>query len=440
MSTSHASSSRAFAGPKLSPSLKKVIATCASGTEVKVAGWIRSVRQQRRIAFAEVSDGSTIRGVQIIMDDPQMAHDLTTGCSVEIIGTLSDSPGREQSKEIHAKEITVVGKADPETYPLQKKRHTLEFLREIGYLRPRSQTIGAVTRLRDCAETGFHKYFHENDFIRVHTPALTANDCEGGGETFHVATTGSDKPSSEFFGKKVNLTVSGQLHLEVVAGAFKRVYNFNQAFRAEPSQTGRHLAEFWMVEAECAFVNDLGTLIDVEEDMIRSTTKYLLENASSELEFFSKDNEQLAKLARRLTDPEQYARITYSEAIDILQRAQSTSTFVFKPQWGQPLQSEHERYLATRHFEGPVFVTDYPIDTKPFYMLANPDGRTAACMDLLVPGPCELLGGSLREHDYTRLRGRIEELGFEEGSLDWYLNLRRYGSTPHGGFGLGFER
>ncbi|KAJ1939705.1 asparaginyl-tRNA synthetase [Linderina pennispora] len=299
-------------------------------------------------------------------------------------------------------------------------------------------------RLRDQAETGFHKFFHENEFVKVHTPALTANDCEGGGETFSVATdvpkgVGAD-PLAEFFGRRVNLTVSGQLHLEVLTGAFKRVYNFNQSFRAEPSQTGRHLSEFWMVEAECAFMDKLSTLMDVEEAMVRSVTQNLLDNSAADLEFFAKSNEPLAKLIKKLVDPAQYARVSYTEAIDILQRAESKAQFQFKPQWGQGLQSEHERYLATTHFAGPVFVTDYPTQIKPFYMLANPDGRTVACMDMLVPGPCELLGGSLREHDYVRLKQRVHELGFEDGSLDWYVGLRKYGTTPHGGFGIGFER
>ncbi|KAI7826381.1 asparaginyl-tRNA synthetase [Kickxella alabastrina] len=393
-------------GLGLSETLKSVINTGTPGDNVKVTGWVRSVRMQKRIAFAEVTDGSTLHH----HGRSQMATDLSTGCSVEITGKLATSPGREQSKEIQATHVSVIGKSDPESYPLQKKRHTLEFLREIGYLRPRSQTIGAVTRLRDQAEIGLHKFFHDHDFMRIHTPALTTNDCEGGGETFNV----------------VNLTVSGQLHLEVFAGAFKRVYNFNQSFRAEPSQTGRHLSEFWMLEAECAFMNDLPTLVNIEEEMIRSTTQHIADTAGTDLDFFLHKNEDWASF--------------YTEAIDILQRADAKAKFSFKPQWGQGLQSEHERYLATTHFAGPVFVTDYPADIKSFYMLPNPDGRTVACMDLLVPGPCELLGGSLRDHDYQRLKSKVESLGFEEGSLDWYLDLRKYGSTPHGGFGMGFER
>ncbi|KAJ2000375.1 asparaginyl-tRNA synthetase [Coemansia thaxteri] len=424
----------------LVPTLRRVIADGASGDDVKVSGWIRSVRVQKRMAFAEISDGSTLRGIQVVMEDPQMARGLTTGCSVEIAGTLSDSPGREQSKEIQVSSIKIVGPADAESYPLQKKRHTLEFLREIGHLRPRSQTISAVTRLRHCAEKGLHKFFHDNEFVRVHTPALTSNDCEGGGETFSVTTSGTENPETDFFNKRVNLTVSGQLHLEVFAGAFKRVYNFNPAFRAEPSQTGRHLSEFWMVEAECAFVDSLSTLVSVEEEMVRSTTQFLVDNAGPELDFFARDSDRLGPLMRRLADQQPYVCITYTEAIDILQRADPLAKFQFKPRWGQGLQSEHERYLATTHFEGPVFVTDYPVAIKPFYMLPNPDGRTVACMDLLVPGPCELLGGSLREHDYSQLKGAIESKGFEMESLDWYLSLRKHGTTPHAGFGMGFER
>ncbi|KAJ1720385.1 asparaginyl-tRNA synthetase [Coemansia erecta] len=425
----------------LPATLKRVLDNGVSGQTVRVTGWIRSVRVQKRIAFAEVADGSTLKGIQIIMDDPQMASDLTTGCSVEIDGVLADSPGREQSKEIQATAVNVLGRSDPESYPLQKKRHTLEFLREIGYLRPRSQTIAAVTRLRDQAEVGLHTFFHENEFVRIHTPALTSNDCEGGGETFTATISGSDHPETDFFGKKVNLTVSGQLHLEVFAGAFKRVYNFNQAFRAEPSQTGRHLSEFWMIEAECAFVNNLSTLINVEEEMIRSTTQYLVDKAGADLGFFSHKNEPLTRLIQKLTDRhQQFARISYTEAIDILQKADEKAKFVYKPQWGNDLQSEHERYLAATHFAGPVFVTDYPADIKSFYMMPNPDSRTVACTDLLVPGPCELAGGSLREYDYNRLSKKVDELGFEQGSLDWYLDLRKFGSTPHGGFGMGFER
>ncbi|KAJ1935918.1 asparaginyl-tRNA synthetase, partial [Kickxella alabastrina] len=308
-------------GLGLSETLKSVINTGTPGDNVKVTGWVRSVRMQKRIAFAEVTDGSTLRGIQIIMDDLQMATDLSTGCSVEITGKLATSPGREQSKEIQATHVSVIGKSDPESYPLQKKRHTLEFLREIGYLRPRSQTIGAVTRLRDQAEIGLHKFFHDHDFMRIHTPALTTNDCEGGGETFNVVTAGTDHPETGFFGKRVNLTVSGQLHLEVFAGAFKRVYNFNQSFRAEPSQTGRHLSEFWMLEAECAFMNDLPTLVNIEEEMIRSTTQHIADTAGTDLDFFLHKNEELGKLVQRLTNTEPYARISYTEAIDILQRA-----------------------------------------------------------------------------------------------------------------------
>ncbi|KAJ2092120.1 asparaginyl-tRNA synthetase [Coemansia sp. RSA 986] len=424
----------------LVPTLHSTIKTGTSGSEVTVSGWVRSVRVQKRLAFAEISDGSTLRGIQIIMDDPQMAAGLSTGCSVEIKGRLTESPGREQSKEIQAIDVCIIGSADPETYPLQKKRHTMEFLREIGHIRPRSQTISAVTRLRDHTEMGLHKFFHDNEFVRIHTPTITTNDCEGGGETFQLATPGTENPASDFFGKKVNLTVSGQLHLEVYSNAFKRVYNFNQAFRAEPSQTGRHLSEFWMVEAECAFVRKLEQLLSVEEQMIRSTTQYLLDNAGNELDFFAQKHEALAKLVQRIVSSEPYVRITYTEAIDILQKADASQKFVFKPQWGQGLQSEHERYLATKHFDGPVFVTDYPAEIKPFYMLPNPGGKTVACMDLLVPGPCELLGGSLREHDFGRIKDKIKAFGIEKGSLDWYTSLRRYGTTPHGGFGMGFER
>ncbi|KAJ2553817.1 asparaginyl-tRNA synthetase [Coemansia sp. RSA 1933] len=369
-----------------------------------------------------------------------MAAGLSTGCSVEIKGRLAESPGREQSMEVQATNISVIGGADPETYPLQKKQHSMEFLREIGHIRPRSQTIGAVTRLRDHAEMGLHKFFHDSEFVRIHTPTITSNDCEGGGETFQLATPGSKDRVSDFFGKPVNMTVSGQLHLEVYSNAFKRVYNFNPAFRAELSQTGRHLSEFWMVEAECAFVRKLDQLLSVEEQMIRSTTQYLLDNSGNELGHFTQNNKPLENLVQRLASSEPFSRITYTEAIDILQKADASQDFAFKPQWGRGLQSEHERYLATDHFSGPLFVTDYPAEIKPFYMLPNPDGRTVACMDLLVPGPCELLGGSLREHDLGRLKDKIKACGIEEGLLDWYTSLRRYGTTPHGGFGMGFER
>ncbi|KAJ2695819.1 asparaginyl-tRNA synthetase [Coemansia spiralis] len=427
----------------LPPTLRRVIESGETGADVTITGWVRSVRVQKRIAFAEVSDGSMLRGVQVTMDDLQMARALSTGCSVEISGKLADSPGREQSKEVHAETVRVIGESDPDHYPLQKKRHTLEFLREIGHLRPRSQTIGAVTRLRSSAEMGVHSVLHDNDFVRIHTPALTANDCEGGGETFSVVAAGQKaggQPDTGFFGRNVNLTVSGQLHLEVYAAAFKRVYTFSPAFRAEPSQTGRHLSEFWMVEAECAFVDSLATLLDVAEELVRATTQHLVDTAGPELAFFARDRNELAALARRLTDREPYPRVSYTEAITILQRAHTTAKFAFAPQWGHALQSEHERYLATRHFQGPVFVTDYPAETKPFYMRPNPDGRTVACMDLLVPGPCELMGGSLRDHDHERLGRRIEDMGFADGSLDWYRSLRQFGSTPHGGFGMGFER
>ncbi|KAJ2083824.1 asparaginyl-tRNA synthetase [Coemansia sp. RSA 988] len=431
------SNSRGLSG--LPPTLKTVIDLGVTGADVKVTGWVRSVRVQKRVAFAEVSDGSMPQGIQIVMSDPNMANKMSTGCSVEIAGQLANSPGHQQSKEVQATSVTVVGAADPESYPLQKKRHSLDFLREIGHLRPRSQTIGAVTRLRDRAEMGMHNFFHDHSFVRIHTPALTSNDCEGGGETFNVESSAARYGATGFFDRKVNLTVSGQLHLEVFAGAFKRVYTLNPAFRAEPSQTGRHLSEFWMLEAECAFVDRLETLLNIEEQMVRSTTQYLVDNAAEDLEFFARDKPQLTKLVRRLVDKQSYPRISYTEAIDILQRA-DPATFSVVPQWSQGLQSEHERYLATKYFDGPVFVTDYPAVIKPFYMLPNPDGHTVACMDMLVPGPCELLGGSLRDHDFERLKSRIDNLRFEEGSLDWYTDMRRFGSTPHGGFGMGFER
>ncbi|KAJ1920055.1 asparaginyl-tRNA synthetase [Mycoemilia scoparia] len=413
------------------------------GLSTTVHGWVKSVRLHKQIAFVEVADGSVSKGIQVVIETPELAQDLSTGCSIKIVGKVVKSMGKKQDVEIHAESVDCIGAANPKEYPLQKKRHSLEYLREIGHLRLRSNIIGSVLRLRDFAERGFSRFFADNEFLRVHTPILTSNDCEGGGETFNATTEKAtlEEAENSFFGRKVNLTVSGQLHAEVAASAFPRVYTFGPVFRAEPSLTGRHLAEFWMLEAECAFITSLSQLMDVIEESIKSTTRYIQDMADADLALFSKwVYPELEKRLSSITTQKAYPRITYTEAIEILQKATPREPFEFAPKWGSGLQSEHEKYLSSEHFESPVFVTDYPIEVKPFYMLANPDGRTVACMDLLVPGPCELAGGSLREHSHDKLLARITDLGMEAESLDWYLDLRKFGTTPHGGFGIGFDR
>ncbi|KAI9306745.1 asparaginyl-tRNA synthetase [Cunninghamella echinulata] len=403
-------------------------------TNVKIRGWIRSVRQQKQVAFAAINDGSTLQGIQAILK-PEDAEKLSTGTCIEVNGKLANSPGKEQSMEIQVDNIKVLGECDS-TYPLQKKRHTLEYMRSINHLRSRANTGSAVLRIRHAAGEGLQKFFADNEFIQVNTPLLTSSDCEGGGEVFSVTP-------SEFFKKPVYLTVSGQLHAEIMATSMGRVYTFGPVFRAEESMTSRHLAEFWMAEAEIAFIDELDQLLAITEASIQQTTQHVMKHCLEDLLFFGKyiDKGLMNRLTTSIEKP--FVRMTYTEAINTLQN--SKQKFEFPTKWGYSLQSEHERYLASEKCCGrPVFVTDYPQELKPFYMRLNDDTdigkKTVGCFDLLMPGIGELVGGSMREERYAILKQKMEFGKMNIDDYQWYLDLRKYGSAPHGGYGIGFER
>ncbi|KAG0378494.1 hypothetical protein BGX24_003663 [Mortierella sp. AD032] len=447
--------------------IKTILTTTEPDTVVKVQGWIRSTRHQKNVTFVEVNDGSSLKGVQAILSGGQ-GKGLVAGTSVELEGTLVKSPGKEQALELQVSNMKIIGSCDGETYPLQKKRHSFEFLREISHLRSRAKTASAILRLRSASAWGFQKFFESQEFIQVHTPLLTSHDCEGGGEVFKIAprisnraqqqheekkgtdtTTITAPAPSEFFGSPVYLTVSGQLHLEIIASALSRVYTMGPVFRAEPSMTPRHLSEFWMLEAEVAFLDKLDHLLDFSEACLRETTRYLLENCSEDIEFLNTwvDKSLKQRLTQLVEEP--FQRMTYTEAVEILQK--SGEKFEFEPKWGQGLQSEHEKWLAGSYCKGPVFVTDYPAGLKPFYMRKNDDSivagtegaedrTTVGCVDLLVPGIGELMGGSLREERPEILKQQLTAFGLGEEEYQWYMDLRKYGTVPHGGWGIGFER
>ncbi|ORX95230.1 asparaginyl-tRNA synthetase [Basidiobolus meristosporus CBS 931.73] len=431
--------------PLRDKTIKGILLSNQVGNQVKVNGWVRTVRKQKQIAFAEVSDGSSLKGIQAILPSEQ-AKGLISGTCVQLKGVLVESPGKEQEKELQVEEIQIIGSCD-ESYPLQKKRHTFEFLRELPHLRTRTKTMNSVLRLRNSAILGFQNFFQSQDCLQVHTPIITSHDCEGGGEVFKVSGNRSHpdrvhKPTSpapsEFFDHPAYLTVSGQLHLEIMACAMSRVYTINPAFRAEESLTSRHLSEFWMLEAEIAFLDGLDELLDFTEACIRQTTKYIADHSSDDLDFF---NQWVNKGVRARVDhvlSKDFVRMTYTEAVEILQK--SKVPFQFEPKWGHGLQSEHEKWLAGEYCNGPVFVTDYPKELKPFYMRVNPDGKTVSCVDLLVPGVGELIGGSMREERYDQLHQQLTDCNLSPEEYQWYLDLRKYGTVPHGGFGVGFER
>ncbi|RKO93065.1 asparaginyl-tRNA synthetase [Blyttiomyces helicus] len=424
----------------------------AASPNVTIHGWIRTVRVQKHVAFVDISDGSIGVGMQCTME-PAKARSLHTGCSVRLSGTLVSSPGVEQKRELRVSECVVLGTVDPKTYPLHKARVSFDYLRQHPNIRSRSKSFGALWRTRNSATLAIQDFFQSQQFLQIHTPILTSNDCEGAGEAFRVVTNdflkamseprapGAPPAPSEFFGHPVYLTVSGQLHAELVASALSRVYTFGPAFRAEPSDSTRHLAEFWMLEAEASFLTSLDDLMSLAEASIRSITDGTAARSADDLAFFAKwVDTTLPSRLDALTAP--FARMTYTEAITVLSAADRTWTHPVR--WGLPLQTEHERYLAEVHCRGPVFVTDYPTAQKPFYMLASssstPDRETVACFDLLVPGVGELVGGSLREHDVHRLETNLRRAGLDPVAYDWYLDLRRFGTVPHGGFGMGFER
>ncbi len=431
--------------------IKEILALEGDGRQVTVEGWIRTKRDSKELAFVAVNDGSAMDSIQIVVtkDFPgfeDLDRQMVNGASVTVAGKLVQSQGAGQSVEVIPSSITVHGDADPAEYPLQKKRHSFEFLREIAHLRPRTNTFGAVARIRSAMSYAIHSYFHDRGFVYVHTPIITGSDCEGAGEMFRVTTlplediprsNGSIDFSGDFFGKEASLTVSGQLEAEIYALALKNVYTFGPTFRAEKSNTSRHLAEFWMVEPEMAFC-DINLNMDTAEDFIKYILKYILQNCADDMKFFSTMVEKgIIENLEHITESS-FERITYTDAVNELLK--SGKEFEFPVKWGIDMQSEHEKFLTQEVFKKPVIVTGYPRDIKAFYMKQNDDGRTVRAMDVLVPRLGEIIGGSERESDYTKLLSRIKELGLDERNYWWYLELRRYGSVPHSGFGLGFER
>jgi asparaginyl-tRNA synthetase len=417
---------------------------------VEVGGWVRSIRDSKTFGFIVLNDGTFFETLQIVYNDTlhnfAEINKLNVGAAIIVKGQLVATPEAKQPFEIQAAEIVIEGASTAE-YPLQKKRHTMEYLRTISHLRPRTNTFQAVFRVRSLIAYAIHQFFQERDFVYVHTPLITGSDCEGAGEMFHVTTLdlenvpktkdGSIDYSQDFFGKETNLTVSGQLNGETYAMAFRNIYTFGPTFRAENSNTTRHAAEFWMIEPEIAFA-DLKDDMILAEGMIKYVIKYVLEHAPEEMNFFNSFVDK--NLIERLNHVagSDFGHVTYTEAIDILQK--NNDNFDYKVTWGCDLQTEHERYLTEEVFKKPVFVTDYPKEIKAFYMKLNEDNKTVAAMDLLVPGIGEIIGGSQREDDYDKLVSRMNELGLKEEDYSFYLDLRKYGSTRHAGFGLGFER
>ena len=418
--------------------------------ELELNGWIRKRRDQKNFGFLEVNDGTFFNGIQVVFDDSLSNFDeisrLSISSSVHVKGVLVQSEGKGQTFEIKAKEITVYNKADLD-YPLQNKRHTLEYLRTIAHLRPRTNTFMAVFRVRSLMSYAIHKFFNERGFVYVHTPIITGSDTEGAGEMFQLTTLdlkdipkndkGEVEYKDDFFGKQANLTVSGQLNVETFCMAFKNTYTFGPTFRAEKSNTPKHVSEFWMMEPEIAFA-DLDVNMDIAEDMMKYIIRYVLENAPEEMQFFNQfiDKTLLDRLNGLVNS--EFGRVTYTEAIEILKKADKK--FEYPVEWGIDLQTEHERYLAEEHFKKPVFVTDYPKDIKAFYMKLNEDGKTVRAMDLLAPGIGEIIGGSQREDNFEKLEQRIKDMNLNEKDYWWYMELRKYRSVPHSGYGLGFER
>ncbi len=425
------------------------LSTPEDKSQVTVRGWVRTLRDSKVFAFIELNDGSGFKNLQVVCDDSLSnfaeVTKLSLYTSLEVTGTLVYTPEMKQPFELKAQEVTVLGVADAD-YPLQKKRHTFEYLRTISHLRPRTNTFSAVFRIRSLAAQAIHAFFAERGFVYVHTPIITTSDAEGAGEMFHVTTMDLDKLArgnkpvdykDDFFGKPASLTVSGQLQAEAYALAFSKVYTFGPTFRAENSNTARHAAEFWMIEPEIAFA-DLQDDMALAEDMVKSVLNEVMDKAQDELAFLNQfvDKELLSRLNH--VKDSAFARVTYTDAIEILKAADVK--FDFPVSWGMDLQTEHERYLTEQHFKRPVFVTDYPKDIKAFYMRMNDDGKTVAAVDLLVPGVGEMLGGSQREERYDKLLKRIHDMGLHEEDYGWYLDLRRFGTVKHAGFGLGFER
>lgn len=418
--------------------------------EVQISGWVRTVRDSKTFGFIEINDGSFFKNLQIVFDNTLENFEeickLTLSSSITVIGDLVKTENAKQPFEVKAKSVEIIANSDPE-YPLQKKRHSMEYLRTIAHLRPRTNTFNAVFRVRSVASYAIHKFFQENNFVYVHTPIITGSDAEGAGEMFNLNTfdlknvdkteEGEVDFSKDFFGKPAHLTVSGQLNVETYAFAFRNVYTFGPTFRAENSNTVKHAAEFWMIEPEICFA-DLKDDMDLAESMLKYVINYVLENCPEEMEFFNNfiDKTLLERLNNVVNS--EFGRITYTDAIKELEK--HNDEFEYKVSWGVDLQTEHERYLSEKIFKKPVFVTDYPAEIKAFYMKLNPDGKTVAASDLLAPGIGEIIGGSQREDSLEILQNKIKDLNMDEKDYWWYLDLRRYGSVPHSGFGLGFER
>lgn len=422
------------------------------GEQILVRGWVRTRRDSKdAFSFVELNDGSCMKNLQVVIDSSvpgyeETIKDVATGASVAIEGEVKESPGKNQRIEVHASSLKLLGKVDPETYPLQKKRHSFEFLREIAHLRPRTNTFGAITRVRNAASAAVHQFFQSRGFVYIQTPIITTSDCEGAGEMFHVTTLNLERLAQvqteidyeqDFFGKAASLTVSGQLEAEIFATSVGDCYTFGPTFRAENSNTSRHLAEFWMIEPEMPFY-ELDDNMELAESFIKEVIKSVLDNCAEDMEFFNKwVDKTVLETLNNILDHE-FIRLPYTEAVELLMN--SGQEFEYPVEWGHDLQSEHERYLTEQHFKQPVILFDYPRSIKPFYMRCNDDGKTVRAMDVLVPRVGEIIGGSQREERLDVLEDRIEECGMEKEDYWWYTDLRRYGTVPHSGFGLGFER
>lgn len=435
--------------------IKTLYAGAAAEGSVTVCGWVRTIRSSKALGFIELNDGSSFKNLQVVFEDGKVDNfkeisKLNVGSSLVVHGSLVLTPDAKQPFEVHADAIEIEGKSSPD-YPLQKKRHSLEYLRSIAHLRPRANTFNAVFRVRSVAAYAIHKFFNENGFVYAHTPLITGSDCEGAGEMFRVTTLDPANPpmtedgqvdySQDFFGKATSLTVSGQLQGECMAMAFGKIYTFGPTFRAEQSYTQRHAAEFWMIEPEIAFA-DLEDDMKLASDMIKYVLSYVMEQCPNEMKFFNDFYDKgLLERLQGIIDSD-FARVTYTEAVALLEKVQQENSeqFDYPVFWGCDLQTEHERYLTEQIYKRPVFVTDYPKEIKAFYMRMNDDGKTVAAVDLLVPGVGEIIGGSQREERLDMMLARMEELGLNPEEYSWYLDLRRYGGTKHAGFGLGFER
>ena len=433
------------------------------GSEILISGWVRTKRQSKNVSFLSVNDGSSINNLQVVIDmhsfDISFVDDISSGCSVSIFGKLEKSEGKNQSFELNASKINILGLADPEKYPIQPKKHSFEFLREVAHLRPRTNTFSAIFRIRHSIIYSIHKFFNDRGFFNIHTPIITSSDAEGAGEMFKVTSLNlKDKKldfKNDFFSKAVNLTVSGQLNAELGALALSEVYTFGPTFRAENSNTSKHLAEFWMIEPEMAFY-DINDNMDLAEDMLKYVIKYVLDNCNDDLIFLENleinDEKSLPQIKRnefKLTDRlsnilnKKFDRITYTEAFDILRNSKPNKKNKFEfnvDEWGIDFQSEHERFLVEKYFKNPVIVKDYPKNIKAFYMRSNDDNKTVAAMDVLFPNVGEIIGGSQREERLDNLSKRMEEMNISKEDLNWYLDTRRFGSVVHSGFGLGLER